>query len=158
VRRSFHLTNLLVAARPGELARTKWADLTETELRIGGGDLKMKNTVTVPLTPEIKAAIAIAGERGDNDALIWPGCTQASRDDLPATGMALRRTYKTTAASIGIDPDISQFLMGHAFENVSQGYIVRWVLQKGSAVVEAQHKISATITAYLHAPEKKRAA
>lgn len=72
--------------------------------------------------------------------------------------MALRRTYKTTAASIGIDPDISQFLMGHAFENVSQGYIVRWVLQKGPAVIEAQHKISATIMRYLYAAKEKRAA
>ncbi len=160
VRQSFHLVNMLVGARPGELARTRWADLTDDELTIGGGDLKMKNTVTVPLTPAIRDAIKLVGERGHDDAFIWPGCTQASRDDLPATGMALRRTFKTTAAGIGIDPDVSKFLMGHAFENVSQRYIIRWVMKNGDVIVEAQHRISETMMAYLHGqvPEKKKRA
>ncbi len=120
----------------------------------------MKNTVTVPLTPAIRDAIKLVGERGHDDAFIWPGCTQASRDDLPATGMALRRTFKTTAAGIGIDPDVSKFLMGHAFENVSQRYIIRWVMKNGDVIVEAQHRISETMMAYLHGqvPEKKKRA
>ncbi len=160
IRRSFHLTNLLVGARPGELARTKWGDLDAERITVGGGNLKAGNSVPVPLTPEIRKAIAIVGERGDADALIWEGCSQASRDDLPATGNDLRRTYKTIATSVcGVPDDVSAFLMGHMPEGMSQKYLLRWALSSGDAIKEAQAKISATMTRLLHgASEKKRAA
>lgn len=160
IRRSFHLTNLLVGARPGELARTKWGDLDADTITVGGGNLKAGNSVPVPLTPEIRKAIAIVGERGDADALIWEGCSQASRDDLPATGNDLRRTYKSIATSVcGIPDDVSAFLMGHMPEGMSQKYLLRWALSSGDAIKEAQAKISATMMRLLHgASEKKRAA
>jgi integrase len=160
IRRSFHLTNLLVGARPGELARTKWGDLDADTITVGGGNLKAGNSVPVPLTPEIREAIAIVGERGDADALIWEGCSQASRDDLPATGNDLRRTYKSVATSVcGVPDDVSAFLMGHMPEGMSQKYLLRWALSSGDAIKEAQAKISATMTRLLHgASEKKRAA
>jgi integrase len=160
IRRSFHLTNLLVGARPGELARTKWGDLDADTITIGGGNLKAGNSVPVPLTPEIRKAIAILGERGDADALIWEGCSQASRDDLPATGNELRRTYKSVATSVcGVPDDVSAFLMGHVPEGMSQKYLLRWAFSSGAAIEEAQGKISAAMMRLLHgASEKKRAA
>lgn len=161
VRRSYHLTCLLTGARPGELARTKWGDLDADTLTIGGGNLKAGNTVPSPLTPEIRAAIAIVGERGDDDALIWEGCSQASRDDLPATGNDLRRTYKTIATgTCRIPDDVSAYLMGHVPEGMSQKYLLRWALSSADAVKEAQARISATMMRLLHAStaEKKRAA
>ena len=146
IRRSFHLTNLLVGARPGELARTKWGDLDADTITVGGGNLKAGNSVPVPLTPEIRKAITIVGERGDAGALIWEGCSQASRDDLPATGNDLRRTYKSVATSVcGVPDDVSAFLMGHMPEGMSQKYLLRWALPSGDAIKEAQAKISATI-------------
>ena len=159
IRRSFHLTNLLVGARPGELARTKWGDLDADTITVGGGNLKAGNSVPVPLTPEMRKAIAIVGERGEADALIWEGCSQASRDDLPATGNDLRRTYKTIATSVcGVPDDVSAFLMGHMPEGMSQKYLLRWALSSGDAIKEAQVKISATMMRLLHgASEKKRA-
>ncbi|MFZ2067792.1 MAG: hypothetical protein WAV27_17585 [Xanthobacteraceae bacterium] len=45
--RSYHLTNLLTGARPGELAQTKWGDLDADTLTIGGGNLKTGNYVSV---------------------------------------------------------------------------------------------------------------
>ena len=159
VRRSYHLTCLLTGARPGELARTKWGDLDADTLTIGGGNLKAGNTVPSPLTPEIRAAIAIVGERGDADALIWEGCSQASRDDLPATGNDLRRTYKTIATgTCRIPDDVSAYLMGHVPEGMSQKYLLRWALSSADAVKEAQARISATMMQLLHAAERKRAA
>ena len=161
VRRSYHLTCLLTGARPGELARTKWGDLDADTLTIGGGNLKAGNTVPSPLTPEIRAAIAIVGERGDADALIWEGCSQASRDNLPATGNDLRRTYKTVATgTCRIPDDVSAYLMGHVPEGMSQKYLLRWALSSADAVKEAQTKISATMMQLLHAAtsENKQAA
>ena len=160
VRRSYHLTCLLTGARPGELARTKWGDLDADTITVGGGNLKAGNSVPVPLTPEIRKAIAIVGERGDADALIWEGCSQASRDDLPATGNDLRRTYKSVATSVcGVPDDVSAFLMGHLPEGMSQKYLLRWALSSGDAIKEAQAKISATMMRLLHgASAKKRAA
>ncbi len=141
IRRSFHLTNLLVGARPGELARTKWGDLDAETITVGGGNLKAGNSVPVPLTPEIRKAIAILGERGDADALIWEGCSQASRDDLPATGNDLRRTYKSVATSVcGVPDDVSAFLMGHMPEGMSQKYLLRWALSSGDAY-RAKHRL-----------------
>ena len=159
-RRSFHLTNLLIGARPGELARTKWGDLDQETIIVGGGNLKAGNSVPVPLTREIKEAIKLVGERGDDDALIWEGCSQASRDDLPATGNDLRRTFKTVATSVcGIPDNVSAFLMGHMPEGMSQKYLLRWALSSGDAIKEAQQKISKTMMQLLHgASEKQRAA
>jgi hypothetical protein len=154
IRRSYHLTNLLIGARPGELAQTKWGDIDETDntLMIGGGNLKTGNYVSVPLTPEIREAIAIVGERGDDDAFIWPGCSQASRDELSATGMDLRRTYKTIATGLcKVAPDVSEYLMGHAPDGIGPRYILRWVIQNAENFKEAQGKISATVMRLLRA-------
>jgi len=126
----------------------------------GGGNLKAGNSVPVPLTPEIQEAIAIVGERGNADALIWEGCSQASRDNLPATGNDLRRTYKTIATGMcGVPDDVSAFLMGHVPEGMSQKYLLRWTLSSGETVRDAQAKITATIMRLLHGgSERKRAA
>lgn len=159
IRRSYHLTNLLTGARPGELARTKWGDMDADTLMIGGGNLKTGNYVSVPLTPEIREAIAIAGERGDDDAPIWPGCSQASRDELSATGMDLRRTYKTVATGLcKVAPDVSEYLMGHAPDGIGPRYLLRWVLSNAEAFKEAQGKISATMMQLLHAATTERRA
>ena len=114
----------------------------------------------VPLTPEIRKAIAIVGERGDADALIWEGCSQASRDDLPATGNDLRRTYKSVATSVcGIPDDVSAFLMGHMPEGMCQKYFSVGCSRPATRSKRRKQKISETMMRLLHgASEKKRAA
>ena len=58
-----------------------------------------------------------------------------SRDDLPATGNDLRRTYKSVATSVcGVPDDVSAFVMGHMPEGMSQKYLLRWALSSGDAI------------------------
>ena len=148
------------------------------------GDAKAGNTIGIPTTPEIEAAIKIAATdstiiykshgrdfvhkktvaRGPDD-FIFAGCQfiQArNRSELPAIGHALRRTYKTIATDhCGVPDDISAALLGHVPEGMSQKYLIRWARMSGPAIIEAQRTISRTITALLKAKQvvkRKRAA
>ena len=99
------------------------------------GDAKAGNTIEIPTTPEIEAAIKLAATdrrsstsrtasefvhtknvaRGPDD-FIFAGCQfiQArNRFELPVIGHALRRTYKTIAPDhCGVPDDISAALSG----------------------------------------------
>lgn len=91
--------------------------------------------------------------------MIWPGCSQASRDELPATGMDLRRTYKTIATvTCRVDPQVSEYLMGHAPTGIGPGYILRWVMEKAETFKADQAKISAAMMALLRAAETEHRA
>ena len=119
--------------RPGELAGTCWRDYDAKAHVLTIGDAKAGNTIEIPTTPEIEAAIKMAATdltiiykshgrdfvhkktvaRGPDD-FIFAGCQfiQArNRSELPAIGHALRRTYKTIATDhCGVPDDISAAL------------------------------------------------
>jgi integrase len=147
VHRAYHLTNLLTGARPGELARCRWNDIDEASGTLTIGDAKAGNNIAIPITPEIRYALKLAADAAPDrepEDVIFPGCLQAGhRDLLPARGHALRRTYKTIAAThCGIPDDVSAFLLGHVPEGMSQRYLLRWALSSGPVFKEAQAKVS----------------
>ncbi|MGB6535287.1 MAG: hypothetical protein WBF58_04920 [Xanthobacteraceae bacterium] len=59
-RKGYHLANLLTGCRPGELARTRWRDFDRKARVLTIGDAKAGNTIEIPTTPEIEAAIKMA--------------------------------------------------------------------------------------------------
>jgi integrase len=182
-RKAYHLCNLLTGARPGELARTCWRDFDRKAHVLTIGDAKAGNTIEIPTTPEIEAAIELAAtdsvivykSHGKEfrhkkevsrkpDDFIFAGCQfiQArNRSEVPCIGHALRRTYKTIATDhCGVPDDISAALLGHVPEGMSQKYLIRWARMSGPAIIKAQATISKTIMQLLKVKpaQKKRAA
>jgi len=165
--RSYWLVMLLTGARSGELSRSHWRDLDRERNEFTMGDAKMGNDITLPITPEILAAFELA--RGDNerpngvgtgpDDLIFPGVVNnPTRDDIPARGHALRRTWKTIAEDhCGVPSQISEFLEGRMPEGVKGRYLLKWARQEGPKIIEAQHKISRIIMALCHGKVKRAA-
>jgi integrase len=171
--RSFHLVNLLIGARPGQLGGACWRDLDREAMEFTmrentKSDRDGGNDVTIPITPEIFAAFELA--RKDKarpndvgtgpDDLIFPGCTKnPTRDVLPARGHALRRTWKTIAEDhCGVPSQISEFLEGRMPEGVKGRYLLKWARSEGPKIIEAQQQISRTIMALCHGKVAKRAA
>jgi integrase len=164
IRRAYHIVNLLTGARPGELARTLWQD---HDSKAGTLTIDAKvNPIEIPSSPEIDDALNMA-RKAQPDAKpgdpIFPGCAQVGhREELPARGHALRRTYKTFAQNeCKVPEEISAWLLGHMPEGMSQRYVLQWARANGTAIVEAQHKISHEMVKALRGQqpaEKKRAA
>jgi len=149
--RSFHMINLLVGARPGELARLTWNQVKPRDrvIIIAGSKI---DDVTIPMSAAI--AQALKSVRGhSSDGLVFGNCWRSRHyDQLPAKGMMLRHTYKTVATTIGIDEMIVEFLMGHRPMGVSRRYIVRAMLNSGEAMREAQRRISRRIVELMGDP------
>ena len=163
VRRAYHMVNLLTGARTGELARTRWENVDDEAGTLTIGDAKAGNDIAIPITSEIRKALKLAADAAPDRKpgdLIFPGCSQLQhrdRRELPARGHALRRTYKTIATTqCKVPDDVSAYLLGHVPEGMSQRYLLRWAMSSGTAIREAQAKISRTMTALLH--KTKRAA
>lgn len=105
VHRSYNLMNLLIGARPGELARTVWADNSpDSDTFTIGENMKSDNRIAVPTTPEIRAVLKMVHDANPNHKphdLIFPGCLSNPDNNgfnrLPARCHALRRTYMTFA-------------------------------------------------------------
>jgi integrase len=172
VHRGYHLFCLLTGCRPGEAARIKLENIDLVGRMFTIPNAKAGKDITLPMTREIAAAIAMAvdappqkilmkglrgmkrGERKlvdrkqphheiiDKD-LVFPGCRQMpSRSGLPIAGQGLRHTFKTLHAELGISETLSHFLMGHALEGVSAKYIAELLIVHGPALREAQENIS----------------
>jgi hypothetical protein len=109
----------------------------------------------VPLTPAIRDALKLAADAAPDhkpNDLIFPGCAQVGhREELPARGNAPRRTYKTIVQNDCYVPDeVSAYLLGHVPEGMSQRYLLKWAMSSGTAIREAQEKISHKMVALLH--------
>ena len=180
-RKGYYLANLLTGCRPGELARTRWRDFDRKAHVLTIGDAKAGNTIEIPTTREIEAAIKLARTdstivykshgreflhkktvaRGPDD-FIFAGCQfiQArNRTELPTIGHALRRTYKTIATDhCGVPDEISAALLGHVPEGMSQKYLIRWARMSGPVIIRAQATISRTIMALLRAKQIRKQA
>lgn len=164
-RRAYHLFCLLTGCRPGEAARIKWSDVRPRSRSIVISGSKSGADIAVPMSVEIARTLRMArnaekiepqgrppmrlieGQGTDaKGAFIFSGCAQAGhRDGLPMRGNALRHTYRTIAADLGIDEMVAHFLMGHAPAGISQRYVARMILTSGPAMRDAQRKISARI-------------
>ena len=163
VRRAYHMTNLLTGARPGELARTRWENWDKEADTLTIGDAKAGNDIAIPLTPAIRDALNTARKarpKAKPTDLIFPGCMQVGhREEMPARGHALRRTFKTVAQNECKVPDeVSAYLLGHVPEGMSQRYLLKWAMSSGKAIREAQARISRTMVELLHKKARKRAA
>ncbi len=58
-------------------------------------------------------------------------------------------SYKTICTDLEIDEVLTNFLMGHAPEGVSQKYVARMILNSGPAMRSAQAAIPRRIVALL---------
>jgi integrase len=143
VHRAYHLTCLLTGGRPGEIARVTWHDVRPKERALIIRDAKAGHDIRVPLSIEIVRALKIAREHSGSNGVVFPECSQKGRhDNLPARGVALRRTYRTIALDCGIDELVSHFLMGHSPPGISGRYVVKLIASSGKGLREAQRKIS----------------
>jgi hypothetical protein len=103
----------------------------------------------IPMSGAIRAALESAGTRLVG-GLVFPGCRQApAKDALPASGVALRRTYRTLAKELLVDDVIARILMGHSLKGLDQNYLMGAILAGGKSLREAQEKISDRIMALL---------
>lgn len=148
VRRGYHLTGLLIGARPGELARVRKEDwdrkahtLTLRNIKSRGDEVK---DLTIPTTPQIEYALQLAldappqiivqrglkgmrkGEKrvlkrpAADPGLIFPGCRQMpARSRLPFAGHALRHSWKSLATAIGVPDILSALLLGHSVKGAA---------------------------------------
>jgi integrase len=155
MRRAYHLTNLLTGARPGELARTPWTNLDCRARTLTIGNSKTGNDIPIPLSAAICRALKLARDSKPqrqhkrDEGLIFPGCAQAAREDLPARGHALRRTFKTVALDCGVSDELSAFLLGHIPEGMSAKYALRRMLLDGPTLRKKQRDISRRIVSLL---------
>ena len=149
VRRSFHLVNLFAGCRPGELCRLRRRDIDIKHRMFviprgkSGGDIRV--ILSLPLLK----ALRIALDAGDSD-LVFPGCKyRQPTDRLKVQGHALRRTYRTVAADLGINPVLTSILMSHSLQGINASYINQLALSSGSGLRQAQAKISRRIVSLL---------
>jgi integrase len=151
MRKAYHLVGLLTGARPGELARTPWSNLDLKKRTLTIQAAKTGNNIPIPLSAPIARALKLARDskairnQKKDAGLIFKGCDQAARDNLPATGHAYRRTYKTIAFMVGINNETSAFLLGHVPPGISAGYALRRILSEADAMRRHQSTISARI-------------
>jgi integrase len=147
VRRGFHLVNLLSGCRPGELSRLRRSDIKPKQRLFviprgkSGNDIRV--VLSVPIAKALRLALSGERRRGADADLVFPGCKFPQPSDrLPVTGHALRRTYRTVAADIGINPVLTSILMSHSLDGINASYINDLVLTSGPGLRLAQRQIS----------------
>ncbi len=149
VRRGYHLANLLLGTRGGELARLEWRDIDARSrsllLRNVKSQGSKKRNVRLPLSLPIVRALKLA--KGADAVMVFPGCRfNPQRDGLPEFGHALRHAYESIATEIGVDPLFRKMLIGHSIgrgADVTDTYASRKMLT--GALGHEQRRISTEI-------------
>jgi hypothetical protein len=148
-RRCFHMLNLLLGTRPGELGRTLICSWDRSKGHLTLLKTKSGGNIVLPTSPQIDywldRALVEAHRRDPNGEYLFPSRGSFTRrfdGDVTPYGHALRRTYKTLAAELLVPDKISASLLGHSVGGMSQIYIVESVLIGGVSVPAAQRKIS----------------
>jgi integrase len=138
VQRSFAMVGLLTGMRPGEAQRVtvRGDDLVVTNAK-AGADLR------VPTTPEIEAALQLAGIAGPGSEEWRLARRRLERSGLPVHGHGLRHVYASVAVELGIDPLIRKLLLGHTVSDVTMGYALGPMLQP--TIRQSQERISKEI-------------
>ena len=149
--------SLLTGCRPNEAALLNGGYRLPTP-RIVFANTKAGADVTVPMTREIAAALRIVSRHAaacrvsqNGGDLVFPSCRKSSRKDKLVKGHALRHTYRTVAAELGIDELLVRLLMGHSLVGVSQAYIAKAALTGGISMREAQRRSASALLPCLRA-------
>ena len=140
---------LLTGARPGEAARIKWSDVNPRKRTVTIRNAKKLADIVLPMSAAIARTLLLARDAPSaDDVRVFPG-VEWVQDKLPVKGRALRRTYRTVAADLGINEVLTRLLMGHSLAGINQSYINQMVLTGGPGLREAQSKISRRIVTLL---------
>lgn len=143
LRQAYYRFCLLSGARPGEAARIKWSDVDVKRRTITIRKSKSGADLVLPMSAAIVGALRRA--RGADAVRVFPGA-EWFKDDLPARGRALRRTYRTVAADLGVNEVLTRLLMGHSLSgNINLSYINQIALTGGEGMRSAQRRVSRRI-------------
>jgi integrase len=156
-RRAFHILNLLLGCRPGELQRLRWRDVNVKARTLTLVKGKSGLDVAVPLSLPIVQGLRMArGSRSRGQVRcewVFPspkgGHIARGNDGLSIAGHGLRHTFRLVAVEAGADELLTGFLMSHAPSGISQKYIPMMMLREGPAMRKAQAAISARIMSLL---------
>jgi integrase len=151
-RKEYHLFGLFTGVRPGEAARLRWQDVKPAQRIVLIPAAKAGNTIRIVMSAPIARLLKRARDLGkpkSGEDFVFAYCKQHARDDLPARGHALRHTYRTITADLGIDEVIAHILQGWAPKNISQKYITQLVMAAGTGIRASQRKVSKRIIANL---------
>jgi integrase len=147
-RQWYHLFCAATGCRGGEASRIKWKDVKPAQRIVEIPGAKAGNLIQIPMSALIARILKRARDVGEPGEFVFAQCGQAGhRDDLPARGHDLRHSWRSLAAEIGIDDLLCHFMLGHQPRNISEKYITRLVLAAGSAVRQAQRKVSQKLVA-----------
>jgi integrase len=151
-RKEFHLFGLFTGARGGEISRIRWRDVYPRDRVIKIPGSKKDNTIRIIMSAPIARILKRARDLDGKGEFVFAHCTQAAqREKLPARGHALRHSYATVAANIGIDDAMIRILQGWAPRSMAEKYLTRMVLATGEGVRTYQRKMSAKIVQLLGA-------
>jgi integrase len=155
MRQAFHLLQLLVGGRPGEICKLKWADVNCRSRSITIRAAKAGHDVIVPMSAAIGRALKLARDASDGKSeWVFPAragghLVQFNEPELPAHGHALRHCYRDAALAAGVDEFSVRLLMGHSLRGISQEYVTRAVVSSGPSLRSAQRAISKRIVMLL---------
>ncbi len=139
IKQAYYRLMLLTGIRGGEAQRLEWSDIDLRTRSIKLRQRKVGADIVVPMSSAIAAALKLARPRGEG--LIFPGARKWS-DPLPCRGHALRHTWRTVAADLGVDELQARLLLGHSLVGISQGYVTRTALEGGPGLRRAQASVS----------------
>jgi integrase len=154
-RQAFHLLQLLVGGRPGEICRLKWADVNCRSRSITIRAAKAGHDVIIPMSAAIARALKLARDASDGKSeWVFPAragghLVQFNEPELPTHGHALRHCYRDAALAAGVDEFSVRLLMGHSLRGISQEYVTRAVVSSGPSLRSAQRVISKRIVTLL---------
>jgi integrase len=152
-RRAFHILNLLLGARPGELQRLCWRDIDCKARTITIRASKTGGDIVAPMSWPIAKALRMARGAGAKIRVVFAGPTgkpmTRGRDGLPVAGNSLRHAFRSIAAQLGVDDVSIRLLMGHSLVGISSGYISKMMMHAGPSLRSAQRRISRRIVSLL---------
>ena len=146
IRAAYNRLMLLTGMRGGEAQRLEWRDVNLRTRSITLRGTKTGKDISVPMTSAIARELVRAGPRGDG--LIFPAARKWA-DVLPSKGHALRHTWRSVAADLGVDELQARLLLGHSLVGINQSYVTRAIVEGGPGLRAAQRRISQRIVTLL---------
>jgi len=146
IKQAFYRTALLTGCRSGELQRLEWSDVDWKRRSITIKHAKAGADIVLPMSAAIAHELNRARDVG-HEGLIFPGARKWS--DEIVRGHALRHSWRSVAADLGIEEIQCRMLLGHSLTGVNQAYITRLVLSGGPGLRAAQATISRRIVGLL---------
>ena len=149
IRQGYHKLMLLTGMRGESARRLQWSDINlkaRTFTLRGAPGRKIQEDISLPMTSAIIAALKLA--RPMRDGVIFPGAVKW-KDRLPYQGHALRHSWASVAADLGIDELQRRLLLGHSLRGISQAYVTRAVVSGAPGLRAAQRRVSRRIVELL---------